>query len=219
MCSALSAHDIFGHKPTAKWPVLFGKEKEKREYLKGIEMADDGGMDRMLRCRTSCREFWTPWWVCHEEHTGSCQGIMGMDIGWNAQLHVHQMRLHEAVSVCLDHIWSVKVVALCGRLFVWSWCYWVWCLLDGLCMWVPCCSCAGRSGCPNHMWLSSQTIDPRGPLYLATDLTTMYTTYMYFVYIVYNGFSFLHREATNDNNMICTDPMDSQMPTNLCDCT
>ena len=57
MCSALSAHDIFGHRPTEKGPVLFGKEKEKREYLKGIEMAGDGGMDGMLRCRTSCGEF------------------------------------------------------------------------------------------------------------------------------------------------------------------
>ena len=47
------------------------------------------------------------------------------------------MRLHEAVSICLDQIWSVKVVALCGRLFVWLWCYWVWCLFDGLCMCVP----------------------------------------------------------------------------------
>ena len=40
------------------------------------------------------------------------------------------------------------------------------------------CICACRvvllregSGCPNYMWWSSQTIDPRGPLYLATDLT------------------------------------------------
>ena len=41
------------------------------------------------------------------------------------------------------------------------------------------------SGCPNYMWLSSQTIGPCGPLYLATDLTTMYTTYIHFVYIVY----------------------------------
>ena len=111
-------------------------------------MAEDGGMDSILRCRTSCGKFWTPWWVCHEEHTGSYEGIIRMDIGWNTILDVHHMRLHEAVSVCLGRIWSVKVAALCGRLFVWLWCYWVWCLYDGLCMCVLCCSCPGR------IWLS-----------------------------------------------------------------
>ena len=37
--------------------IGIGKEREKREYLKEVQMDDDGGMNDVFGCRGSCGEF------------------------------------------------------------------------------------------------------------------------------------------------------------------